>query len=169
MHWDALKGKKLVVVDASVILKWVLPEEQEENVLESLSLRDAIVAETVSGLVPALWYFEVGNIVSRVFSAGDADDTLNDLRALGLVEVPIGRSMQNQALLEVNQCKVTFYDAIYRAIYTVAVTTLQSECALITADEQYRRKIAAIFGNDTGTIHIQDWPALAAKWNVETS
>ena len=41
MYWDALKGKKLVVVDASVILKWVLPEEQEENVLEALSLRDA--------------------------------------------------------------------------------------------------------------------------------
>ena len=46
MYWNALKGKKLVVVDASVILKWVLPEEQEENVLEALSLRDAIVAET---------------------------------------------------------------------------------------------------------------------------
>lgn len=166
MQWSVFEGKRLVVVDASVILKWVLPEAQEAHVPEALSLRDAIVAQTVSGLVPALWYFEVGNIVTRAFSSGDADDTLDDLRALGLIEIPISKDMQTQAICEVEHCGVTFYDAIYRAIYTTVVTVLQSPCALVTADENYQRKVTTVLDKDTGIVHIRDWPALAVAWNV---
>ncbi len=45
----------LVVPDASVILKWVLPSDDEPDADKALVLRDAILEEDVRALVPALW------------------------------------------------------------------------------------------------------------------
>jgi len=59
----------LVVPDASVILKWVLPSDNEPDADKALMLRNAILDEDVRALVPALWIFEVGNTVARRFPA----------------------------------------------------------------------------------------------------
>ena len=44
----------LVVPDASVLLKWVLPSDEEPHADRALLLRTAIVEETVRALVPGL-------------------------------------------------------------------------------------------------------------------
>jgi hypothetical protein len=53
---------KLVVPDASVLLKWVLPEEGEPWVGEALRLRDDFETGRADLLVPSLWYYEAGNV-----------------------------------------------------------------------------------------------------------
>ena len=55
----------LVVPDASVILKWVLPPA-DEAVGRALALRDAIGNDDVQALVPELWLYEIGNAVARM-------------------------------------------------------------------------------------------------------
>jgi len=45
----------LVVPDASVILKWVLPASEESDTDRALELREAILNESVRALVPSLW------------------------------------------------------------------------------------------------------------------
>jgi hypothetical protein len=45
----------LVVPDASVLLKWVLPSEDEADADKALLLRAAIRDEAVHALLPALW------------------------------------------------------------------------------------------------------------------
>jgi hypothetical protein len=45
----------LVVPDASVLLKWVLPSEDEPDADKALLLRAAIQDEAVHALLPALW------------------------------------------------------------------------------------------------------------------
>ncbi len=55
----------LVVPDASVILKWVLPPADEADVDRALALRDAIGNGDVQALVPELGLYEVGNAVAR--------------------------------------------------------------------------------------------------------
>ena len=50
----------LVVPDASVILKWVLPSDDEPDADQALALRDAILGEDIRALVPALWLYEAG-------------------------------------------------------------------------------------------------------------
>jgi len=45
----------LVVPDASVLLKWVLPSDDEPDADKALVLRAAIVDEAVRALLPALW------------------------------------------------------------------------------------------------------------------
>lgn len=57
----------IVVPDASVILKWVLPSEDEADLERAVALRDAIVTGVVHARVPALWLYEVGNTLARRF------------------------------------------------------------------------------------------------------
>jgi hypothetical protein len=59
----------LVVSDASVILKWVLPSDDEPDADMALVLRDAILEEIVHTLVPSLRTYEVGNAIARRFPA----------------------------------------------------------------------------------------------------
>ena len=74
----------LVVPDASVLLKWVLPSEDEPDADKALQLRAAIVADTVHAIVPPLWIYEVGNTVARRFPV-HAQTWLSALLRFGLV------------------------------------------------------------------------------------
>jgi hypothetical protein len=55
----------LAVPDASVVLKWVQPSDDEPDVEKALLLREAILDETVKAIFPGLWLYEVGNTVAR--------------------------------------------------------------------------------------------------------
>ena len=57
----------LVVPDASVLLKWVLPCDTEPDADKALLLRAAIQDEAVDALLPALWLYEAGNTIARRF------------------------------------------------------------------------------------------------------
>ena len=57
----------LVVPDASVILKWVLPPADETDMGRAVALRDAVGNGDVQALVPELWLYEVGNTLARRF------------------------------------------------------------------------------------------------------
>ena len=57
----------VVVPDASVILKWVLPSASEPDAERAIALRDAIAAGEVRALAPDLWVYEVGNTLARRF------------------------------------------------------------------------------------------------------
>ena len=52
---------RIVVPDASVILKWVLPSADEPDLGLALALRDDIAGGRVRAVVPHLWLYEVGN------------------------------------------------------------------------------------------------------------
>jgi len=75
----------VVVPDASVLLKWVLPEDEEPEANKSLLLRAAIVGETIRAIVPTLWIYEVGNTIARRFP-NQASDWLSALVKFGLSE-----------------------------------------------------------------------------------
>jgi len=51
----------IVVPDASVILKWLLPSQDELDLERAIALREAIMAGDVHARVPTLWLYEVGN------------------------------------------------------------------------------------------------------------
>lgn len=62
-----LMSAPLLVLDASVVLKWALPTKEEPHTVMALQLRDAIVQESVVALVPTLWRHEIGNTLARRF------------------------------------------------------------------------------------------------------
>ena len=48
-------AEPLVIPDASVILKWVLPSADEADADRALALRDAIASGVIHALAPDLW------------------------------------------------------------------------------------------------------------------
>src|SRR5262245_27344937 len=128
----------IVVPDASVLLKWVLPSTDETDADQALLLRTAILEERVRALVPSLWFYEVANTVSRRFSA-HAAGWLSALRKFSLEEARLSDEWLAEALQLVDRFDCTFYDAAYHAV------ALVNDGIFVTADSQYV-KLAANAG-----------------------
>lgn len=125
----------LVVPDASVLLKWVLPSDEEPDADRALLLRDAILDETVRAMLPALWLYEVGNTVARRFPA-QASVWLSALMKFGIEEVPPSGPWLGKALELTGRHTVTFYDAAYHSLAIV------HGGVLVTADNRYAERAA---------------------------
>lgn len=137
---------KLIVPDASVLLKWVLPGEREPHVTEALEIRDAFVAGKIRLLVPALWFFEVGNMLG-LYHPTTAEERLSALVDASIPEAALDREWQSVTLNLVNKHRVTFYDASYHALAIV------NRGVFVTADAKYQRKL----GSDSAVRILQDW------------
>ena len=120
----------IVTPDASVLLKWVLPAEDEEDGDLALSLRDKALAGVVDLVVPQLWIYEVGNTLARRFPdyAGEA---LASLAEFGLLEAELDAEWRAQAVALATAYNVAFYDAAYHAV------ALVHRGVFVTADERY--------------------------------
>ena len=100
----------VIVPDASVLLKWILPSDDEPHVDNALLLRTAIVESTVQAILPALWLYEVGNTVARRFPE-HASSCLSALMKFAIEEVPPSKPWLAKTLELANRHDVTFYDA----------------------------------------------------------
>jgi len=136
----------VVVPDASVILKWVLPSEDEPDLERAIVLRDAIVTGDVHARVPALWLYEVGNTLARRFP-DRAERALDVLLRFDLITAPRSQRWLRVVLELTDRYGVTFYDASYHAH---AVTR---RGMFVTADEKYIASAGAA-GN---IIRLADW------------
>ena len=136
----------LVVPDASVLLKWVLPADDEPDVDRALLLRNAIQEETVHAVLPALWLYEVGNTVARLFPA-QAPRWLSALMKFGIEEAPPSSPWLAKALELTTRHQVSFYDAAYHSLAIV------HGGVFVTADGRYADRVT-----ESGAImKLCDW------------
>jgi predicted nucleic acid-binding protein len=135
----------VVVPDASVLLKWVLASEDEENRDRALELRERWLSGECAVVVPSLWLFEVGNIVGtkQPDLAGELMQILIDYR----FEEEPASDFCLKALELMRKFNVTFYDASYHAV------ALTRGGVFVTADANYCRKTAAV-GH---SMKLADW------------
>jgi len=136
----------LVVPDASVLLKWVLPPDHEQHVEQALALRRDIAWKKLDARVPSLWYFEVGNTLARRYPA-EAGRHLENLRLFGLQESAPDPTLEQDILRLTTEFGVTFYDAAYHALAIV------HEGVFVTADEKYVQAV----GGEPHVMHLRDW------------
>lgn len=140
---------KSVVVDASVALKWFVPEVLTD---EAVSLLDA-GAEL---LAPDLLYPEAGNILWKKVGRGEIEprDARDILAALGRVPVSVvSSSLLVEAALEIALAhRRTVYEALYVAL------AVARESVLITADD---RLSTALRGGPLAA-HVRALSTLAA-------
>ena len=120
----------LVVPDASVLLKWVLPSDDEPDADKALVLRAAIADEAVRALLPALWLYEVGNTIARRFPTL-ASGWLSALMKFGLEEAPPSHPWLAKTVELTRRFDVSFYDAAYHAL------ALLHNGLFVTADTRY--------------------------------
>jgi len=137
---------RVLVPDASVILKWVLPPEREPGAREAMALLDQFVAGEVMLAVPALWYYEVANTIARL-APDKAGECLRELRRLGMAEIGAEDAIERRALACVKRFGVTYYDAVYYA------TAAELGGVLVTAD----RRFAARLGDDATVIDLMQF------------
>ena len=136
----------LVVPDASVLLKWVLPSDNEPDADRAILLRNAILDDTVRALLPALWLYEVGNTVARRFPA-QASAWLSALMKFGIEEAPPSNPWLDKTLELTSRHDVTFYDAAYHS------TAIVHGGLFVTADTRYVSRVA-----ESGSVlALKDW------------
>jgi len=122
------------VVDASVILKWVLGDEREPDQDKASALLHAWVEGRAGLLAPALWEYEVGNFLGRLFP-GQAFEKMALLLDLRFPGIPLTESMHRLCFGWMAKNGVTFYDACYLALAE------ETESILVTADAKFVEKM----------------------------
>ena len=125
----------VVVPDASVLLKWLLPGPEEPDTENALSLREAAISRAVTLVVPPLWIFEVGNTLTRRFPE-QAFDLLAVLVDFQMTEARLDSRWRRRTVDLAAEYGVTFYDAAYHAL------ALLRPGVFVTADERYVRRTA---------------------------
>ncbi len=139
----------VVVPDASVILKWVLRDEDEGHQAQAAAIVDGALDGSLQITVPALWYFEVGNILVRRVPE-HADTALGQLQVLLDPWVATPSPQWQTATLNIAETHaVSFYAASYHAL------ALTRGGLMITADAGYIRKV----GNGPHLMALSDWPS----------
>ena len=137
----------IAVIDASVIVKWLLQDPQREaGTDKATQLMERVTNGEQPVLQPSHWILEVGAVLARE-SSGTAADDVGMLTALELPTTDDPEVLRRglELAMELNQ---HLFDTYYHG---VALRT--SECTLITADERYLRA-ARTKGN---IVHLMEW------------
>jgi predicted nucleic acid-binding protein len=135
----------VLVLDASVLIKWVIPPDNESHVEQALALRRKVVLGEEHLCLPSLWFHEVGNTLARRFP-DQAGELMADLLAMGFEEIPHAAILKTTLDLT-RRFGVTFYDASYHA------AALVREGVLVTSDGRYLERAAT-----AGRIqYLGDW------------
>lgn len=123
----------IFVVDASLVLKWFIPEIHSEAARRWLGASHDYVA-------PDLLFAEVGNAVWKKVRRKELEEAEGRqlVKALGqvAVETVATRNLLEDALALALTAGVTVYDAMYLAL------AVRLETAVITGDDRFADKVA---------------------------
>lgn len=138
------------VVDASVAVKWYLPEIHSEAA-------DRLLTGTHELLAPDLLYPEIGNILwKRVMKSELTDEKARTiLRSLEAVPIQLIGSgvLAEVALLLACRTKRSFYDSLYLAL------AVSARCELVTADLKLYNALKDAALLKRRILWIEDMPA----------
>ncbi|MDR3566505.1 MAG: type II toxin-antitoxin system VapC family toxin [Syntrophobacteraceae bacterium] len=123
------------VVDASVILKWVLGEEREAEWNKALGLLNDWVGGRVELMAPDLWVYEVGNFLGRRLPE-QALEKMELLFNLKFSSIALTENMLRLCFHWMAENGVTFYDASYLAVAE------ETKSILVTADAKFAEKMS---------------------------
>lgn len=127
----------LFIVDASVVLKWFLLDNEGET-KQAVLLRDKFIAGDLRLLAPELLIIEVANVLRHKPDAAAMiiNEAVSSLWQMGFLAQP-NPSVYELAIELSLELNTTFYDAIYLALAEVNFGKL------ITADAKFYRSAAA--------------------------
>ena len=120
---------KVVIVDASVVLKWVLPEK--EDVVRALEIKSDFTNRRIQLQVPVHFLSELMNTLERKFPSF-ALSFLSLLLLSPIIQCHLSLELATIAgKLMKKYSKISFYDGFYHAI------AIQKSGVFVTADEKY--------------------------------
>jgi predicted nucleic acid-binding protein len=122
-----LEKPQVLILDASVAVKWYVKEEMRDI---ALKVRDRFVSGLVELEAPSLILYEVGNALRYHpgSAATDCAEAVAQLRNIGLVFHELDDDLTSEAATLAYKEGITFYDAVYLALADAL------EARLVTAD-----------------------------------
>lgn len=129
--------KNKIILDASVIIKWFIDEEDGDKAILYL---DYLQNNQITIIVPSLIFYELGNVlISKKASVDMAGETIAMLQNLGLEIADIGLQAFRKIYQNSLEYALSFYDAAY-------ITLFQKEnCEFVTADQKLFQKVHRSF------------------------
>jgi predicted nucleic acid-binding protein len=123
-----------IVLDASVILKWLLEDPAKEPDTEkALALIDAVVHGKLEILQPVHWLIEVAAVAARL----TPQTAVQDVELLSAMQFPT--SDDPNVLLRATELALETGHHVFDTLYH-AVALEHDDAVLVTADDRYRRK-----------------------------
>ncbi len=139
----------IVVLDASVILKWLLEDPaREPDTEKAFALVESVVSGRLEILQPVHWLAEVAAVAARLAP----QTAVGDVEMLAAFEFPTTDSptIIRRATGLAIETKLHLFDTLYHA-----VALEHQDALLVTADERYYGKALGF-----GTIRaLHDWDA----------
>lgn len=124
---------KLFVPDASVILKWVIGED-EANGDNAVGFLKGWLNQEHEFILPSLWVYEVGNVLG-LKRPKDAEKILGLILEYEFRECQVTEELINITFGLMKEFRrITFYDAVYHAV------ALLKNGVMLTADKGYFEK-----------------------------
>ncbi|HEY3783760.1 MAG TPA: type II toxin-antitoxin system VapC family toxin [Steroidobacteraceae bacterium] len=137
----------ITVVDASVVIKWLLQDpEREAGTEKATRLMELITSDEQPALQPLHWIVEVGAVLARESPATATDD----VEMLTALELPVADNPQvlRRGIALAIELKQHLFDTYYHG---VALET--PDCVLVTADERYLRAA----GSKSHIVSLTEW------------
>lgn len=125
----------MIVLDASVVTKFINTQEKESDIAEKLF--QAHIEETEKILVPTLLFFEVANALATKSDLREEyiKRGLNLLYNANFVIHEVNQKDMIEAALLAKKYKTSVYDMVY------AVLAKKNKTTLITADHKFADKV----------------------------
>ena len=132
-----------IVLDASVAVKWFLPEKVETMATEALALLDRSGRNEIQIIVPDLFWVEFASVLWKAIRRGNfpkdsADAALASLKRFDFPTIS-SLNLLDDAFQIATDYGRTVYDCLYVAL------AVQSNSQLITADERLANSLAGRF------------------------
>lgn len=146
------RAPQTLVVDASVVAKWFVPEEDSDK---AVRLRNRHVEGTLTLMAPDLLVYEVANALAY-HPEIEEDGLREDLEALFMIDielVPPSTELMASIAEKARLNAVSVYDSSYLALAELTATNL------VTADRKFHEKV-----KDKGQILILD--ELDKRWTI---
>jgi predicted nucleic acid-binding protein len=123
-----------IVIDASVVVKWFIEENDSEK---ALLLRDSFIGGNVELYVPPLLYFEVLNALkySQLFEPNELEEAGESLENYGFNVITIKNEIRNHMISAAINYDLSIYDASYLGL------SIGLEMLFCTADEKIIKKL----------------------------
>jgi len=128
----------MIVVDSSVVLKWVFDEEDAHERAIEYRRMHIFAEETLA--VPSLFFYEIANVLATKtkLSNDEADDFFLTFWNFGFEVFDFGAEEFLSGMALSRQCKISLYDAAYTEL------AKRLGCNFITADKMLYEKTKGI-------------------------
>ena len=133
----------LVVVDASVAVKWFLPGSEEQLAEQAAELLDQYDRGKIQFVIPDLFYVEVARAIWKAVRVSRVSRAFGDQALLLLTEREFATVHSLKLLDGAFQIAADYGRTVYDSLYVALA--IQTKSQLITADERLANALAARF------------------------